>query len=583
MSISRITILLLALGAMLGLNASVAGAAVPGVNLSGPPTVDAAQRVIATGAKTVRVFALWRDFEPGGPGQYPPSASAPQSLRDLSAAWDAGLKTMSDHGIKTVFVLYETPQWANGSGDRLAPPNDPATYASFVGRFAAHMRQIGVAVRGYEIWNEADAPEFWHPAPDAGRYTALLKASYRAIKAADPAATVITSPTTANNVDWLRAIYAAGAGGSFDAAAVHTDTACLDRAPDNYDRMPDGTIAPYVFLGYRSFHDVMAANGDGDKPIIMSELGWSSTGGRANSCARGRWAGQKPDGVTEAKQAEYLTQAFGCMANDPYMTDALWFALDDLPAQPLAEMRSYGLVRGNGSFKPSYQAFQQVAAQNGGPPKKCGDFDPPKLTVLSPQPGQQFVDSIDIVAQATAAGNQVVKIKYSYDGGKNIRSYSATAADLSTPSRLAPWWGSKTLALGEHTIEVTAYDKRGNSQTVTVPVVKVASMSSSIVPRFAAAGLLRPKCKGRTCTVSGSLQRGQAGTPTIGGKVAVEWQFLNKKKKWRKLSGGLAHANKPFRFRAKLRMAGRWRVRVVYQGMSPWKPAASRWAYFRLR
>lgn len=578
---ARMPALLLVLGALL-LSPAAAGAAAPGVNLSGPPTTDAAQRVIASGAKTVRVFALWRDFEPDGPGQYPPTASSPQYLRGLSAAWEAGLRMLSDHGIKTLFVLYETPGWANGSGDALAPPSDPATYAAFAGRFAAHMKQLGVQVRGYEIWNEADAPEFWHPAPDAARYAALLKAAYRSIKAADPSATVIASPTTANNVDWMRRLYDAGAGGSFDAAAVHTDTACLDRAPDDYDRMPDGTIAPYVFLGYRAFHDVMAANGDGDKPIIMSELGWTSTGGRPNSCARGRWAGQKADGVTEAKQADYLSRAFGCMANDSYLSDALWFTLDDMPYQQLAEMRSYGLVRANGTFKPAYAAFQQIAARNGGPAKECGDFDPPKLTVLSPQPGQQFVDSIDIIARATDSHNQVVKIKYTYDGGKNIRSYDASAADMSKPSRLAPWWGSKALALGEHTIEVTAYDKRGNATTVKVPVVKVATMSASLVPRFAK-GVLRPKCRRRVCTLSGRLQRGQAGTPTIGGKVAVQWQFLNRKKKWRKLSGGLANAGKPFRFRAKLKLAGRWRVRVVYQGLGPWKPAATRYAYFRLR
>ena len=71
--------------------------------------------------------------------------------------------------------------------------------------------------------------------------------------------------------------------------------------------------------------------------------------------------------------------------------------------------------------------------------------------------------------------------------------------------------------------------------------------------------------------------------PSLGGKVAVEWQYRNKKGKWRKLVGGLKPANKPFTFKAKLKFKGKWRVRVVYQGQAPWKKTTSKYLTFTVK
>ena len=50
--------------ALCALLAPTAQAAAPGVNIGGAPTADHVQEAITTGAKTVRIFALWKDFEP---------------------------------------------------------------------------------------------------------------------------------------------------------------------------------------------------------------------------------------------------------------------------------------------------------------------------------------------------------------------------------------------------------------------------------------------------------------------------------------------------------------------------------------
>jgi hypothetical protein len=154
------------------------------------------------------------------------------------------------------------------------------------------------------------------------------------------------------------------------------------------------------------------------------------------------------------------------------------------------------------------------------------------------------------------------------------------------PVGLAPWQGSGKLGLGAHTVEVTALDKNGNTTTTSIPVTKVSTLASTLRPTFKLK-TKKVKCKKRLCAIAGSLSRGASAaagpTPSLGGKVAVEWQFRNKKGKWRKLVGGLKPANKPFSFKAKLKLKGQWRVRLVYQGQAPWKKTSSKFLTFRVK
>jgi hypothetical protein len=562
---------------------ATAQAASPGVNIAGAPTPDRVSEAIATGAKTVRIFALWKDLEPDAKGQYP--AGAP-NVASLSAVYDAAITQLNAAGVQPLFVVTEAPSWANGSGDVNVPPINVGDFGDFLGRFAAHNKGVG-SVAGYEVWNEPDESTFWHPGPDAGKYTAMLQSAYANVKAADPSATVVAGPMTGNDYQWLQNLYTAGAGGSFDVVAVHTDTACLDRGPDAFYR-ENGQLARYTFLGYRTVHETMAAHGDGGKPIWMSELGWSSTGGGPTSCVRGQWAGQKPSGVSEADQAGYLTKAYACLANDPYVTQADWFTLRDTTTESVDELNHYGLLRADGSPKPVMSAFRAVAAANGGAAASCGDFDAPAIRVVAPQPGQQFVDKLDLSASASDTGVGLARITFSIDNQPTeIRNFTTNLVN-GAPVGLAPWQGSGKLALGAHTITVTALDANGNTSTqnITVNKVSATALKSTLTPKFK----LKSKkvtCKKRVCRVAGALSRGAAAAsgsaPSLGGKVAVEWQFRNKKGKWKKLVGGLKPANKPFTFKAKLKFKGKWRVRLVYQGQAPWKKTTSPFVAFKVK
>jgi hypothetical protein len=121
-------------------------------------------------------------------------------------------------------------------------------------------------------------------------------------------------------------------------------------------------------------------------------------------------------------------------------------------------------------------------------------------------------------------------------------------------------------------------------------VVKVKTLGKTLTPTVKLK-TKKVKCtKKRECKVSGSISRTAAikalkgaAAPSLGGKVAVEWQFRNKKGKWRKLAGGLKPANKPFTFKGKLKKKGKWRVRVVYQGQAPWKKVSSKYLTFKVK
>ncbi|HEY4097085.1 MAG TPA: Ig-like domain-containing protein [Baekduia sp.] len=558
-----------------------AQAAAPGVNIAGAPTPDRVGEAIATGAKTVRIFALWKDFEPDARGEFP---SNDVNLANLSSVYDGAIRQLNAAGVQPLFVVTSAPSWANGSTDTNVPPANPADFGDFLRRWVEHNARVG-PVAGYEVWNEPDADAFWHPGPDPVAYTALLKAAYAGIKAGDPHAIVATGPTTGNNYQWIENLYAAGAGGSFDAVSVHTDTSCLDRGPDAFYRENGGKLAQFTFLGYRSVHDTMVAHGDGNKPIWMSELGWSSTNGGPKSCSRGMWTGQKASGVTDADQATYLTKAYSCLANDPYVTLADWFTMRDTTAE-IDELNHYGLVHPDGSGKPSLNAFKTVAKADGGAAGSCGDFDAPNVTIISPTPNEQFVDKLDISASATdgAGGVGAARVTFTFDKGQQIRNYTA---GLDKAVGLSPWQGSGKLSYGPHTIEVTALDKNGNTTTKSVTVIKVRKLAATLTPSFK----LKSKkvtCKKRACTFSGSLLRSPSpktakARPSIGGKVAVEWQFRNKKGKWRKLVGGLKPASKAFSFKAKVKYKGKWRVRVTYAGQSPYKKATSKYVTFTVK
>jgi hypothetical protein len=273
--------------------------------------------------------------------------------------------------------------------------------------------------------------------------------AYPVLKAADPSASVVLGGLTGNDYQFLEQVYQAGAKGSFDAVGVHTDTACDILSPYDFLRGTNNRMIPDSFLAYREVHQVMLANGD-EKPIWMTELSWRTT---SATCPEGAFAGQKAEGVTEAQQATYLSQAYHCLAQNPYLPVALWYPLQD--EGPVVS----GLVRANGSHKPSFAAMRDYVKNGDTLTEPCGVFTGPKIVVASPLNHATYNGSLPIkVFAASSAG--VFRIRLVIDG-KLIRNYDNRPL-ASTLSGAINWQGAKYLSAGKHVLTFLAYDKERN-------------------------------------------------------------------------------------------------------------------------
>ncbi len=424
---------------------SAASAAQAGVNIS--PGQSSYLRPLGTG--WVRLFATWRSLEPTR-GVLSPGVAG--GFEQEFSEYPAGTKVILD--------VVGTPQWETGSANEHTPPANPADYGAFLNLIA---KRFGSRVAAYEIWNEEDAPAWWAGGPNPAAYVQLLKAAYPAIKQAEPAATVVLGGLTGNDYPFLEGVYQAGGKGYFDVVAVHTDTACNILSPYEFLRGAGNLLIPDSFLAYREVHAVMVANGD-DKPIWMTELSWRTT---SATCSEGAWAGQKAGGVTEAQQALFLRQAYHCLAQDPYVQVALWFALqDEGPAVS-------GLVRANGTRKPSFAAMAAYAREGDTLTEPCGNFSGPKITVSSPHASLRYSGKYLPIKVSASSPYGVFRIRLLIDG-KLIRNYDATGhAARNYPSYLSGainWMGARSLSYGRHTLSFIAYDRQNNISQLNVPV-----------------------------------------------------------------------------------------------------------------
>ena len=225
-------------------------------------------------------------------------------------------------------------------------------WSEFVRQFVTRYKDRISAV---EIWNEPDHPSFW--SGTAAQYAALLQRTYATVKAVDPSIKVVLGGLTSGNWDYLSTLYGEGIKNACDVIAFHPY--CQPKAPDadyedkNYYRSRSGnwlTGYSYTYYGQleyriRRFRDVMSENGDGSKPIWITEMGWP-TGGNDSS-------------VTEAQQASYITSA----ATIAFANGVEKFFAYELkaPETDSSDPESFfGILHADYSFKPAYLSYRDA-------------------------------------------------------------------------------------------------------------------------------------------------------------------------------------------------------------------------------
>jgi len=203
-------------------------------------------------------------------------------------------------------------------------------------------------VHVWEIWNEPDLGQtFWSGTP--AEYAQLLKVGYQAVKAADPAATVLF----AGLAYWSNPSYYASV---LDELAILPDAAASDYFFD--------AMSLHLYSNVYNIRPVASdiyanmASRVGPHPIWLTETGvplWDE------------WPPNTPESLrtnraTGEEAAAYAIQGFA-EARAIGIERFLWFRNHDdymgIPGSSLYEY--FGLIRNDLSLRPAYVAFQVAA------------------------------------------------------------------------------------------------------------------------------------------------------------------------------------------------------------------------------
>lgn len=220
----------------------------------------------------------WEDIEIHGKGDYVDRRNDPAGV-DAWAKYDNIVELAEDHDIQVIARLSNPPAWTRVLTDTIgtaAPPDDFNDFGDFAATVADRYRG---RIRYYQVWNEPNGNEEWGKQDvDPEAFSELLCIAYERIKDADPSAVVLAAaltPTVANDgrhmndLIYLQRMYRAGAGECFDVFSVQGYG--LWSGPTDQRLRPTVINYPHnLFL-----RDIMVRNGDADKPLWISEMGWN--------------------------------------------------------------------------------------------------------------------------------------------------------------------------------------------------------------------------------------------------------------------------------------------------------------------
>ncbi len=268
-------------------------------------------------------------------------------------------------GLKLVVRLDRQPFWSEPLDNQWqdnGPPADPADYGDFCGAVAQRYRgRIGA----YQVWNEPNLDREWGMRPpDPVAYTELLKVCYTAIKAADPAAIVISAGLAPTGTDstqampdekFLQGMYDAGAADYFDVLGVNAPgyKAPPELSPAEAEAEEYGGGRWFAFRHVEDLRALMVANGDGHKQVAILEMGWTVDEVHPDYA----W-----HAVDEATQADYLVRAYQYAAEHwrPWMGLMVTIYIADWEWTPDDEQWWWSIVLPDGTPRPAYDALKEM-------------------------------------------------------------------------------------------------------------------------------------------------------------------------------------------------------------------------------
>jgi polysaccharide biosynthesis protein PslG len=297
-------------------------------------------------SKVVRLDVGWWNFEAGSAADFPNSS--------WHAKLDAAISAATQRGKKIIVVDLHTPNWASSnpsaSDYNLWAPADPAYYGDFMGRMA--LRYKG-RVYGWELRNEPNHMGYFKAGDNsvgarAHAFGQMVIAAFPKIRAADPAAKIITGGISECDAPFIDAVYGSDGrfASSYDAVGLHPFS--WNRAPDrSYPDSPETVDFPRGTAAVRAVIDRYKAN----TRLWFTECGWQTSPVR-----REPWL----SGVSESVQADYTRRLLAYVrAHTELKVDAVIAYNDkDLSSKPTGnKFDQSGLRRYNSKTKPAAAAL----------------------------------------------------------------------------------------------------------------------------------------------------------------------------------------------------------------------------------
>ena len=202
---------------------------------------------------------------------------------DAWAKYDQMVNLTDEYGLRMTVRLSNPPNWAQTNkhesiADNYAPPDDVQDFVNYA--VAVATRYKG-RISHYQIWNEPNLyPEWGENFVEPARYVDMLCRIHDALKAIDPNIVIISAalgPTVSldgkqgyQDVVFLQNMYDLGAARCFDVLAAQ-GYGLYSGPTDQRQRVTTVGYTRHIF-----YRDIMVSNGDGHKPIWISEAAWNA-------------------------------------------------------------------------------------------------------------------------------------------------------------------------------------------------------------------------------------------------------------------------------------------------------------------
>lgn len=260
------------------------------------------QRMKAIGVEWDRFDFWWGVIEPE-PGRF--EWAFPDQVIDFYARYH----------IQMLPILCYHSNWSSGQAP--ADEEERQRFANYVYQVVSRYKD---RVHFWEIWNEPNIPTFWKPKPNPRQYALLLKSAYASAKRADPKAKIIGGVTSMADINFLEAIYQAGAWDSMDIVSIH---------PYSFGGSPTEQRLDLIL---NTLHNFMRKIGK-PKPVWITEIGYIA---------------RTPN--EEGIQASNLIQAYA-IALSHQVQKVFWFCLTDWEEK-------WGILKVGGQPKKAYRAYR---------------------------------------------------------------------------------------------------------------------------------------------------------------------------------------------------------------------------------